>query len=427
MWISAWAVLVRLSQAHKVGWAAFLLMHSVIFAWCRIVNLPKGKRSTCAYVVHANWSTWSNCAWHVLLFAQPTPPSSDLPVAGVLQRPFKQWENRNVNRETVAYRSCLLACLLARFSFSVRTATAKAGRLRFDGLNLTLSANATCETHDPSLWDIAGWRDGGDRWKMMVEEVWRRWWVQWIDLWSPEGVPKTGPVRDWYIDFKHVCDLQRSLEGPFAGLCFFGIAQGSTPRELLKWRTWWAQGVRPTPTLAKIKTNTNPQLRDECPKWRQVCQFIREAQALPSSSSSFATLGGVVPSAYRPLFHQIGACVNIRPQSGETPCMSRGEDSGILFPTKMRPSRHKCTLIFTRSDPELCLVFGLHSSHVVMCVPIHQRPMDWILLDKVMKKTPVDLQKRFPIYPANSKYLAADCCGLAITRDRDKVEITPVD
>ena len=46
----------------------------------------------------------------------------------------------------------------------------------------------------------------------------------------------------------------------------------------------------------------------------------------------------------------------------------------------------------------------------------------------VRKKTPVDLQKkRFPIYPANSKYLAADCCGLAIPLDHDKVEVTLVD
>ena len=39
----------------------------------------------------------------------------------------------------------------------------------------------------------------------------------------------------------------------------------------------------------------------------------------------------------------------------------------------------------------------------------------------------VDLQKSFPIYPANSKYLAADYCGLAISLDHDKMEIMPVD
>ena len=44
-----------------------------------------------------------------------------------------------------------------------------------------------------------------------------------------------------------------------------------------------------------------------------------------------------------------------------------------------------------------------------------------------MKKKPVDLQKRFPVYTANSKYLAADHCGLAILLDHDKVEVTPVD
>ena len=36
-------------------------------------------------------------------------------------------------------------------------------------------------------------------------------------------------------------------------------------------------------------------------------------------------------------------------------------------------------------------------------------------------------KKRFPIYTANSKYLAADCCGLAISLDHDKVEVTLVD
>ena len=44
-----------------------------------------------------------------------------------------------------------------------------------------------------------------------------------------------------------------------------------------------------------------------------------------------------------------------------------------------------------------------------------------------MKKTPVDLQKRFPIYHAYSKYLTAYHCGLAITQNHDEVEITPVD
>ena len=52
---------------------------------------------------------------------------------------------------------------------------------------------------------------------------------------------------------------------------------------------------------------------------------------------------------------------------------------------------------------------------------------DRILLDKVTKKTLVDLQKRFPKNPANSKYLAADCCGLAILLDHDNVEVTLVD
>ena len=55
-------------------------------------------------------------------------------------------------------------------------------------------------------------------------------------------------------------------------------------------------------------------------------------------------------------------------------------------------------------------------------------------LDEVMKKKPLDLQKRFPIYHAYSKYLAAYRCGSAFTQDglaslqdHDKVEITPFD
>ena len=44
-----------------------------------------------------------------------------------------------------------------------------------------------------------------------------------------------------------------------------------------------------------------------------------------------------------------------------------------------------------------------------------------------MKKTPVDSQKSFPMYHADSKCLAADCCGLADPQVHDKVEITLVD
>ena len=36
------------------------------------------------------------------------------------------------------------------------------------------------------------------------------------------------------------------------------------------------------------------------------------------------------------------------------------------------------------------------------------------LADKVLRKTPLDLQKRFPIYHACPKYLAAHCCGSAL-------------
>ena len=51
-----------------------------------------------------------------------------------------------------------------------------------------------------------------------------------------------------------------------------------------------------------------------------------------------------------------------------------------------------------------------------------------------MKKTPMDLEKRFPIYQAHSKYKPAYHCGsafsqdgLASLQDDDKVEIMVVD
>ena len=54
--------------------------------------------------------------------------------------------------------------------------------------------------------------------------------------------------------------------------------------------------------------------------------------------------------------------------------------------------------------------------------------MDWTLADKVLKKTLLDLKKRFPIYRACPKYLAAYRCGsafpengLAFRQDLEKV------
>ena len=51
-----------------------------------------------------------------------------------------------------------------------------------------------------------------------------------------------------------------------------------------------------------------------------------------------------------------------------------------------------------------------------------------------MKKTPVDLQKRFPIYHAYPKYLEARRCGLAFPenglafrQDREKVGVSLID
>ena len=60
--------------------------------------------------------------------------------------------------------------------------------------------------------------------------------------------------------------------------------------------------------------------------------------------------------------------------------------------------------------------------------------MDWTLADKVLKKTPLDLQKRFPIFHACPTYLVAHRCGsafpengLAFRQDLEKVGVTRVD
>ena len=74
------------------------------------------------------------------------------------------------------------------------------------------------------------------------------------------------------------------------------------------------------------------------------------------------------------------------------------------------------TVLTDISDPKL--VFGFHSSHVVMCVLIHLRPMDWTLADKVLKKTPLDLQKRFPKNHACTKILDGLSLRLGILRER---------
>ena len=87
------------------------------------------------------------------------------------------------------------------------------------------------------------------------------------------------------------------------------------------------------------------------------------------------------------------------------------------------------TVLTGISDPGL--VFGFHSSHAVMCVLIHWRSMGLTIADKVLKKTPLDLQKRFPIYHAR---VPNTCCGsalpengLAFRQDLEKVGKTLVD
>ena len=67
-------------------------------------------------------------------------------------------------------------------------------------------------------------------------------------------------------------------------------------------------------------------------------------------------------------------------------------------------------------------------------VLIFPNSMGSIPADEVLKKTPLDLQKRFPIFHACPKNLAAHCCGsafpengLAFSQELDEMGKTQVD
>ena len=64
---------------------------------------------------------------------------------------------------------------------------------------------------------------------------------------------------------------------------------------------------------------------------------------------------------------------------------------------------------------DLELVFDSHSSPPLMSelVPTYENSLDSIPADKVLLKTRLDLQKRFPIYHVCPKCLAAHLCGSA--------------
>ena len=81
---------------------------------------------------------------------------------------------------------------------------------------------------------------------------------------------------------------------------------------------------------------------------------------------------------------------------------------------------------------DLDLVFVSHSFPLWMseAALLFWNSMDSIPADKVLKRTQLDLQKRFPIYHACPKYLAAHRCGsafpengLAFRQDLDEVGI----
>ena len=141
-------------------------------------------------------------------------------------------------------------------------------------------------------------------------------------------------------------------------------------------------------------------------------------------------------SVLNPIFHRafvvgVGICQSEDPKSAVF--VGQPHNPLKIFPHKGRKN-FWLPVLTGISDPKLCLGLGVHSLHAVMCLPLRWKSKDWILLDKVMKKTPVDLQKRFPIYHAYPKYLAAHRCGSAFSQDGsaslqddDKVEKTPVD
>ena len=85
-----------------------------------------------------------------------------------------------------------------------------------------------------------------------------------------------------------------------------------------------------------------------------------------------------------------------------------------IFPLKGRMN-FWLTVMTGISDPEL--VFGFHSSHVVMCVLIHQRSKDSTLAEKVLKKTLLNLQKHLPIYHVCPQILGP-LLRLGIPRER---------
>ena len=69
----------------------------------------------------------------------------------------------------------------------------------------------------------------------------------------------------------------------------------------------------------------------------------------------------------------------------------------------------------------LCSILSQHISPMLRPNELPQN------LISINKKTPVDLQKRFPIYHACPKCLAAYLCGSASRQDREKVGVTLVD
>ena len=90
------------------------------------------------------------------------------------------------------------------------------------------------------------------------------------------------------------------------------------------------------------------------------------------------------------------------------------------------------TVLTGISDPEL--VFGFHSSHVVMCVLTHERPNCSTLADEVLKTTPVDFKNvsRYTMCVPNTwrpvvaaRHSQRD--GLAFRQDFEKVGRTLVD
>ena len=84
-----------------------------------------------------------------------------------------------------------------------------------------------------------------------------------------------------------------------------------------------------------------------------------------------------------------------------------------LFNRPFRQKQRASHRLMSTSLSLLTIMLGLEGrARLRVRCSLRYKSKDRIPVDNVTKKTLLDLQKRFPIHPANSQFLAADCCGL---------------